>query len=330
VFEGVVQRIESSMPLGFIMVVLIVASNSDIASMTLYHSMLRLEGWSSPSNCTVGEHRTHESGLVNLLLIDILHIRADNIDVDYMESTGVSVEGVLILSRHVSSSETPAMTLHAIGIPGILPFGEIGISGGLNGVLVPPNPFFAPLFRTMTKFAKERKIDDEFDLTLETTHHGPVLNTPTLYIEIGSTEKEWIRDDVADCWAETISHVLGLFTAEKPYIDNNLDVMIGFGGGHYAPRHKAVILESNINLGHVIANYSLSFDDFDESKNPSGPWISSVVAAVESTKISFPNSNIFAHLDRKSFKGWQRSAIIQKLGELGIEVRRGKEILQRE
>ena len=329
-FEGVVQRIESSMPLGFIMVMLIVASNSDIASMTLYHSMLRLEGWNTSSHCTVGEHRTHESGLVNLLLIDMLHIRADNIDIDYCESTGVSVEGVLILSRHVSSSETPAMTLHAIGIPGILPFGENGGSGGLNGILVPPNPFFAPLFRTMCKFAKERKLDSEFDLTLETTHHGPVLNKPTLYIEIGSTEKEWVRDDVADCWAESISHVLGLFTSGSSYIDDTLDVMIGFGGGHYAPRHKAIILDSNVNLGHVIANYSLSFDDFDVSKEPSGPWISSVVTAVESTKISFPNSNVFAHLDRKSFKGWQRSAIIQKLGELGVEVRRGKEILQRE
>ena len=51
---------------------------------------------------------------------------------------------------------------------------------------------------------------------------------------------------------------------------------------------------------------------------------------VESTKISFPNNRIFAHLDRKSFKGWERSAIIQRLDELGIEVRRGKQISQRE
>lgn len=312
------------------MVVLIVASNSDMASMTLYRSMLRLDGWSLPSQCSVGEYRTHESGVANLLLIDELHIMADDIDINYQESTGLFVEGVLILSRHVSSSKTPAITLHAIGIPGILPFGEKGSSGGLNGVLVPPNRFFAPLYRTMCKFAKERKLDDEFDLTLETTHHGPVLTKPTLYIEIGSTEKEWGRDDVADCWTESIAYVLGLSGTNSSSLGDSQDVMIGFGGGHYAPRHKAIILDSNINLGHVIANYSLLFDDFDISSDPSGPWISSVVAAVESTKISFPNSNIFAHLDRKSFKGWQRSAIIAKLDELGIEVRRGKEILQRE
>ena len=113
-------------------------------------------------------------------------------------------------------------------------------------------------------------------------------------------------------------------------LDENIDVMIGFGGGHYAPRHKAIILNSNFYLGHVIANYSLIFDNNNPSEKPTGPWINCIVKTVESTRISFPNNNIFAHLDRKSFKGWQRSAIIEKLAELGISVWRGKEILQRE
>ena len=324
--EGVVQRIESSMPLRLNMVVLLVASHSDSASMTLCHAVLRLGGWSEEYSSAVGNYRVHDSGLVNLLLIDQIHIMADGLDMDYETSTGIEISGILILSRHVSSSQTPAMTLHAIGIPGILPHGEPGVSGGKNGILVPPNPLFAPLFRTMCDFAIERGLDSEFDLTMETTHHGPVLSKPTLYIEIGSTELEWGREDVADCWAASISHVLGISNDDLTYIDENADVMIGFGGGHYAPRHKAIILNSNLNLGHVIANYSLTFDHPDSKE----PWSSSVVAAVKSTQISFPNSNIFAHLDRKSFKGWQRTAIIQKLDELGIPVRRGKEILQRE
>ena len=329
-FEGVVQRIETLVPLGLNMVMLLLASTSDNASMTLCDAVLRLGGWSEEFTCINGSYRVHQSGLVNLLVIEKLHIMADGIDLQFENSTGICVEGVLVLSRHVSSSQTPAMTLHAIGIPGALPYGDSGRSGGKNGILVPPNPFFAPLFRTMNEFANKRKLDQEFDLTLETTHHGPVLHKPTLYIEIGSTENEWNRTDVADCWAESISHVLGFSTGKLSKIDNNLDVMIGFGGGHYAPRHKAIILESNFYLGHVIANYSLSFDELDSSEEISGPWVDAVVNAVESTKISFPNNNIFAHLDRKSFKGWQRSAIIKKLDEIGIEVRRGKEILQRE
>jgi D-aminoacyl-tRNA deacylase len=121
-----------------------------------------------------------------------------------------------------------------------------------------------------------------------------------------------------------------MFDDELKYFNPNSEVMIGFGGGHYAPRHKAVIIDSEINLGHVIANYSLIFDQKSESQIPSGPWSECIKNAVDSTRISFPNNRIFAHLDRKSFKGWERSAIIQRLEELGIEVRRGKQISQRE
>ena len=182
----------------------------------------------------------------------------------------------------------------------------------------------------MDTLARKKKLDVDFDLTLETTHHGPILTTPTLYIEIGSTEDEWGREDVADCWAEVIYDVLVMFGSKSAYFNHDLDIMIGFGGGHYAPRHKAVILNSEINLGHIIANYSLIFEQKNESESPSGPWSECIQSAVDSTRISFPQSKIFAHLDRKSFKGWQRSAIIQKLDDLGVEVRRAKQISQRE
>jgi len=310
--------------------VLLIASKSDTASMTLYDAMMRLDGWSKPFTITSGDYYIHECGSVYLLVIDQIHIRADNIDILFKKQTGLSVNDVLILSRHVSRSNTPAMTLHAIGIPGILPYGKEGISGGKNGLLVPPSKYFASLFRRMNTLARKEKLDVDFDLTLETTHHGPILTTPTLYIEIGSTEDEWGREDIADCWAEVISDVLVMFGSKSAYFNPDLDVMIGFGGGHYAPRHKAVILNSDINVGHIIANYSLIFEQNNESENPSGPWSECIQSAVDSTRISFPQSKIFAHLDRKSFKGWQRSAIIQKLGNLGVEVRRAKQISQRE
>ncbi len=310
--------------------VLLLASKSDTASMTLFDAIMRLKGWSEVFTRTYGDYYIHECGSVYLLLIEKIHIRADGIDSIFKKNTGFSIDDVLILSRHVSRSNTPAMTLHAIGIPGVLPYGEQGNSGGENGLLVPPSKYFASLFRRMNLLAREKKLNLDFDLTLETTHHGPILTTPTLYIEIGSTENEWSREDVADCWAEVISDVLVMFGGRSTYFNPDSDVMIGFGGGHYAPRHKAVILNSDINIGHIIANYSLIFEQKDDSVFPSGPWSKCIQSAVDSTRISFPQNKIFAHLDRKSFKGWERSAILQRLEELGVEVRRGKQIPQRE
>ena len=90
-FEGVVQRIEISIPLRISMVVLIVASNSDEASMNLCSAVLRLPGWSQEHSSINGKYRIHESGLVNLLVIDELHILANHIDIDYEKSTGIGL-----------------------------------------------------------------------------------------------------------------------------------------------------------------------------------------------------------------------------------------------
>ena len=80
---------------------------------------------------------------------------------------------------------------------------------------------------------RSRGLDKEYDLTLETTHHGPVLTKPTLYIEIGSTEKQWNSKEAADAWASVIAQNLGLKESEPVSWREGGDVMIGLGGGHY-------------------------------------------------------------------------------------------------
>ena len=79
-------------------------------------------------------------------------------------------------------------------------------------------------------------------------------------------------------------------------------------------------------FGHLLANYALIFDD-ENKELPSGPWRHSLKEAIEKTRIAYPGGTVFVHLDRKSFKGWQRKAIISELSLIGVEVRRGKEIV---
>jgi D-aminoacyl-tRNA deacylase len=38
-------------------------------------------------------------------------------------------------------------------------------------------------------------------ITLEATHHGPITNKPTMFLEIGSTEEYWKRQDAAQVMA---------------------------------------------------------------------------------------------------------------------------------
>ena len=60
---------------------------------------------------------------------------------------------------------------------------------------------------------------------------------------------------------------------------------------------------------------------------PKGTWQQAIMAAFNSTKQANPNSEVWAYLDRKSFKGWQRSAIIRFLEEQKIPLGRTADFL---
>ena len=296
--------------------------------MNILSEVLKIEGGGEAQDFPHGMVTIHEVCEVQILLIDDLHILADGIDKEHEVSTGFSVDEVLVLSKHASASEVPALTLPAIGVPGETPLGESARSGGIKGQAVPPSTRFGDMFRTMRKIAIEANLDKEYDITLEATHHGPLLDSPTLYLEIGSDEERWADSRAARVWAQTISVCLGMSedTQQREWLGEG-DVMIGLGGGHYAPRHKAIISETEVWVGHILANYAIVFEGQEESSSPLGSWEHSVRTAVDSTRAAFPGGHVFAHLDRKSFKGWQRQALSSLLTELDVPVRRGKEIL---
>ena len=307
---------------------LLLASSEDPASMNILSELMGIRGWGEAHDFDHGQVTRHSSGNVEALLIDGLHIWADGVDSAHTSLTGTKVDEVLVLSRHVSASETPALTLHAIGVPGEFPHGEKARSGGITGTAVPPSTRFGELFRNMCRIAKEDCLENEYDLTLEATHHGPVLRVPTLYLEIGSTSEQWEDVRAARVWSKTIDLCLGMSErSEKKDWEGSGRVMIGLGGGHYAPRHKSVISKSDVWVGHILANYAIVFEEENGGgTSPPGPWSHSVRTAVESTRAAFPGGDVFAHLDRKSFKGWQRSALANLLSELGVPVLRGKQI----
>ena len=309
------------------MLTLLLASSADSASVNLHDAVSELDVWSSEEVLEHGVLRRHLNREVHLLIIDQLHIHADHIDAIHAKAIGQTVDEVLVLSRHAAKSGIPSLTVHAIGVPGEIPHGEVGFAGGMKGTAVPPSPRFASIYRALREETEASPLAEEFDVSLETTHHGPVLTAPTLYLEIGSKESEWRRTDASTLWARVISRVLGLeSTTPEGEWRGEGEVMIGFGGGHYAPRHSDVIIRSGLPFGHLLANYALVFDEKTDQE-PTGPWRHSLCEAVEKTRQAFPGGRVFAHLDRKSFKGWQRTAIAEELANLGVEVRRGRDFI---
>ncbi len=318
-------------------VTLLIVSDVDIASTVQGDALLGRGGWDEANPLEDGKTWRHTSQPVHIWWFPGKVLWEDGLDERYASASGTQVREVIFLSRHSAASGRPSLTLHVIGVPGESPAGESAEYGGIKGAVVPPNPRFASWYRRMVQAAHEHGVADEFDLTIETTHHGPSLSAPTMFIEIGSSESHWGHTDAAEAWADVISEGLGLDGGPGLGDWHSLSdserahskVMLGIGGGHYAPRHTDVLRKTNCWAGHQIASYALEMQrPEDESWDPQtgdlpeGPWEHAIRVCAESTRQSFPGGEVIAHLDRKSFKGWQRRAVIRLCEELNIPVGR--------
>ena len=322
------------------MVTLLIVSEPDIASTIQGDALLARGGWSEREDVEGGSVWQHECEDVWLWWLSEGFLMEDELDDRFTKGNGVGVDEVIFLSRHFAASGRPSLTIHVIGVPGEMPHGERAEHGGVKGVVILPNPRFASWYRMMCEAAHRHELVPEFELTIETTHHGPCLSVPTMFIEIGSSESHWNRRDAAEAWADVIVTGLGLDGSEgvgnweslTPEMRKDEKIMIGIGGGHYAPRHTDVLRKTECWAGHQLANYALEMHKPDEDNwnpetgvLPSGVWNHAICVCVESTRLAFPGGTVMAHLDRKSFKGWQRRVIKRLLNELDVDVGRTRD-----
>ncbi|KAG8366494.1 hypothetical protein BUALT_Bualt17G0085900 [Buddleja alternifolia] len=311
------------------MVTLVVATTADPASINPARALLALPGW-QPGPTLDGTIRSFKNGdSLRVLEHDNSIIEEDDLDRRWESATGETVVELIFLSKHVAASNRPALTVHPIGVPH-LKDGDVLPQGGKPGWAAPPCPRIGPWLLLLKKIAESHNLVPEFEITLEATHHGPITTKPTMFIEIGSTEEYWGREDAARVIALLIWEGLGLGENAAVGIwsssTEKKKVLLGIGGGHYVPRHMDVILKDGIWVGHLLSGYSLPMEDPGQSKvkatidSIGGTWKEAIQVAFDATKTAFPGGEILAHLDHKSFKSWQKNAIIEFLGKESIKI----------
>ncbi len=137
------------------------------------------------------------------------------------------------------------------------------------------------------------------EVLVEATHHGPsAIETPSLFVEIGSTKAEWNNEALGD----TVARALLKLASQS--LDIPCPTAVGFGGAHYAVRHTDVLLSSDICFGHIFAAYQLE------------------CLTRETVREAFEKSQAqFAYFDRKHMNG-ERTRIEATVHDLGFEVLR--------
>ncbi|XP_010681136.2 D-aminoacyl-tRNA deacylase isoform X2 [Beta vulgaris subsp. vulgaris] len=308
------------------MVTLVVSTTIDPASIGPASVLLAMPGW-SPGPSFEGV-RSYRNGEVRMLQHDESIVKEDNLDTRWEELIEESVDNVIFLSKHTAVTNRPALTIHPIGVPH-LKEGDVPPQGGKPGWAAPPDPRMGPWIRLLKKIAESQNLIPEYEITMEATHHGPVTSKPTMFLEIGSTLEYWKREDAAQAMALLVWEGLGLggAAAVGEWDRNSAEkkVLLGVGGGHYVPRHMDIIMKENVWVGHLLSGYSLPMDDpgqskVEDAKDIGGTWKDAIRAAFEATKTAFPGGEVLAHLDHKSFKGWQKKAITAFLEEQHIKI----------
>ncbi|MEC8736037.1 MAG: D-aminoacyl-tRNA deacylase, partial [Candidatus Thermoplasmatota archaeon] len=193
-------------------VVLIVVSGSDIASTNQADELLLMHDWFELDN--VEGSRCYAFKNVRMWWLEGGVLKEDHLDARWEKSTGEIVSEIIFPSRHYASSGKASLTIHPIGTPHVM-IEEDLIYGGQVNYSPPPNPRIAAWFNLLCELSEGNESVDGFDISLEVTHHGPVVNCPSLFIETGSTAETWPHKGAAKVLAEVISKGLGLNKEEE-------------------------------------------------------------------------------------------------------------------
>jgi D-aminoacyl-tRNA deacylase len=202
------------------MKIALVSSLQDPGGTTIHNCLEDLAGKSPVSSFPLFRHEVVSHRVGERLIYQ-----------DYLDR-GMDADLIIDLSRHSSVNPVPVLTVHVTGNLSTADF------GGLPGSLPPASPaWMRAVLRNLAS-----RVPPGYRVAYEVTHHGPSeLSTPSFFVEVGSTEKEW-RDTAA-----------GYAVAESVLQADPGDAipLIGFGGTHYATRETEIALSSRGAFGHI-------------------------------------------------------------------------------
>ena len=164
-----------------------------------------------------------------------------NIDFLFFASTHKSIKGESSLCLHVAGN-----------------WKEAELGGKKRKVCLTSAFVMKYLFQKLNENAgKEKKVMEKYSISMEATHHGPLIDIPSCFIELGSNENDWRDEIAAMVIAKTI---LSLEDYDKKLTKDWIPTF-GIGGGHYCPNFNKIQLYSNYALGHIIPEYGFPINE---------------------------------------------------------------------
>ncbi|WP_423793334.1 D-aminoacyl-tRNA deacylase [Methanocaldococcus indicus] len=141
----------------------------------------------------------------------------------------------IFLSKHRSERNLPSLTVH---VPGLLDKEICPADAVLNTLIL----------KNLNKYN-----NIGYNVSFEVVHHTPTdLDGYSVFVEIGSSEKEWTNEKAGKIVANAIVESIECLE-NQDY--EELDRVLGIGGGHYAPKFTKLALQNKYYFGYLVPKY---------------------------------------------------------------------------
>ena len=197
---------------------------------------------------------------------------------------------VVFLSRHGSTSGTPTLSVHAPGN-----FGTAELGGLPQTLSVCPAEAMSTALKAMDRLRTEMQL--EFEVSYECTHHGPSLNVPTMFVELGSSPIQWGNLKPAEAVAKASMEAITSFKSPSS------NAVLGIGGPHYNKKFTQMALNGEATFGHMIPKYALNLITAEVLRHCVDRTLEKTTTAV---------------LDWKGIKGDYKPKILEALAEISL------------
>jgi D-aminoacyl-tRNA deacylase len=272
--------------------ILLAASSKDVAGLNIAEQILNHYPFSKTSE--VFQENPVYAAEINGKQVQLVTLKEETINAQNLPNHFADLSLIVFISRHSSASGTPTLSVHT---PGNFSAAELG--GLPRTVSVSPATAMQTALKALKRYQEEMNLD--YAVSYECTHHGPSLNVPTMFVELGSSIQQWHDVNAAEAVAHAAMQAIAEFNVPERV------AVLGIGGPHYNQRFTNMALDGEVIFGHMVAKYAV-------------PWVNAEILSqcVERTleKVDC------AILDWKGIKGKDKPKVLVALHEIGLQYKK--------
>jgi D-aminoacyl-tRNA deacylase len=226
--------------------------------------------------------------------VKLITLNEETLNAQYLPEHFTHLNLIVFISRHSSQSGTPTLSVHTPGN-----FGQAVLGGLPHNISISP----ATAMRDALKALLHYKIDMDLDyeVSYECTHHGPSLNVPTMFVELGSSPLQWEDLKAAEAVAHATIEAISAFGGTQNY------AALGIGGTHYNQRFTQMALDGEAIFSHMIPKYAIEYADSEILSQ-------CVKKTVEKVNLAI--------LDWKGIRSENKTNLIHCLQDIGLPYRK--------